>query len=63
MSIFLTLIFGKESDPEFKRALRGATAAQLREAIRLSGEEYGAGRRLGRLRAALRRAERREYKK
>ena len=63
MSVFMALLFGEERGPEFRRALRVANASQLKEAIRMSQEDPGGKRRLGRLRAALRRLERRQAPK
>ena len=53
----MTLVEMDGSTPEFKAALRNASASQLREAIRYLSELSVSDRRLGRLRAALRRRE------
>ncbi len=55
MSVFMALIENSESDPQFKDALRRANKSQLEEALRLLSEDEGNERKLGRLRAALKR--------
>ncbi len=57
MSVFMTLIEHSESEPVFKAALRTASGEQIRGAIEYLEGTGGAERKLGRLRAALRRLE------
>ncbi len=59
MSNVATLVGCSEHDPEFKFALRNATLAELKEAMKELGNDTKNSRKMGRFRAALRRAERR----
>ncbi len=60
--IFATLVEGDMRSPAFKTALRAADAGELTRAMEYLMGTEGNGRRLGRLRAALRRRASRDKK-